>query len=297
MEGMKHIKLYCFIILLNWAFEHLKLVFAACTHSGVRYDHGARWRPAESPCDVCSCLVGFHHSCLLVSLFIWADPALLSQQEGRVHCEKEKCTPPCRSPAAPPPDSCCPVCQGGPSCPFCSRVQQTDEVQCVFLCFVGCDVNGHDFPNGAVIPSWDRCQECTCVVCLSEFMNHGFNTLINTPNEVYVWFNFLPEWKCDVFASPMSCLVLSQPCASCGRLLPTVTSILTSSVSLYSMILNVQMTKSHTFSCFFLLHLWFCRCEQCEYESEVYVNGAKFSSKTDPCLQCLCSVSGKKFLS
>uniref|UniRef100_A0A3B5QER3 VWFC domain-containing protein n=1 Tax=Xiphophorus maculatus TaxID=8083 RepID=A0A3B5QER3_XIPMA len=33
----------------------------------------------------------------------------------------------------------------------------------------------------------------------------------------------------------------------------------------------------------------------CEYESEVYVNGQKFSSLTDPCLLCRCSVSGNMF--
>uniref|UniRef100_A0A8C7YAG1 VWFC domain-containing protein n=1 Tax=Oryzias sinensis TaxID=183150 RepID=A0A8C7YAG1_9TELE len=91
-----------------------------CTHSGVWYENGARWRSAESPCDVCSCL------------------------EGQVHCEREKCNTACEYPVTPPPNSCCPVCHD-------------------------CGVNGHNFPNGAVVPSGDRCQECTCengnVVC------------------------------------------------------------------------------------------------------------------------------------
>lgn len=34
-----------------------------------------------------------------------------------------------------------------------------------------------------------------------------------------------------------------------------------------------------------------CRCEQCEYESKVYVDGQKFPSRDGPCLQCYCSVS------
>ncbi|XP_055365980.1 kielin/chordin-like protein isoform X2 [Betta splendens] len=83
-----------------------------CVFSGVRYEHGAEWRP-EDPCDVCRCV------------------------EGRVRCEREPCHTPCKNPAAPPPGTCCPVCQG-------------------------CGVNGHDFPNGAVIPTGDRCLECTC---------------------------------------------------------------------------------------------------------------------------------------
>ncbi|XP_013888896.1 kielin/chordin-like protein isoform X2 [Austrofundulus limnaeus] len=147
----------------------------ACTHSGVRYEHGARWRPAESPCDVCSCL------------------------EGRVHCEREKCSPPCENPSAPPPGSCCPVCQG-------------------------CAVNGHDFPNGAVIPTGDRCQECTCV----------------DGNVV-----------CSAYRCPAS--PCPNPVHRAGDCCP--------------------------------------RCEQCEYESEVYVNGERFTSRRDPCVQCRCSES------
>lgn len=35
------------------------------------------------------------------------------------------------------------------------------------------------------------------------------------------------------------------------------------------------------------------RCEQCEYESKLYVDGQKFSSRTEPCLHCRCSVSSR----
>ncbi|XP_014900210.1 kielin/chordin-like protein [Poecilia latipinna] len=144
-----------------------------CTHSGVRHDHGARWRSAENPCDLCSCL------------------------EGNVHCEREQCSTPCEHPSAPPPNSCCPVCQG-------------------------CGVNGHEFPNKAVIPTGDRCQECTC--------ENG-----------------------NVVCSALQCPTLTcrSPVHPPGDCCP--------------------------------------RCEQCEYESEVYVNGQKFSSLTDPCLHCHCS--------
>ncbi|XP_041854067.1 kielin/chordin-like protein isoform X3 [Melanotaenia boesemani] len=144
-----------------------------CTHSGVRYEHGEKWKPAENPCDFCSCL------------------------EGHVRCEREQCNTLCRYPAAPPPNSCCPVCQG-------------------------CGVNGHDFPNGAVIPTGDRCQECTCV--------NG-----------------------NMACSPLPC-----PAVSC------------------------RSPVHHAGEC--------CpRCEQCEYDSEVYLNGQKFPSRRDPCLHCQCS--------
>ncbi|XP_034443111.1 kielin/chordin-like protein isoform X2 [Hippoglossus hippoglossus] len=145
----------------------------SCIHTGVRYDHKAKWRPEESPCDVCHCL------------------------EGRVHCEREQCRTPCKNPAAPPPNTCCPVCQG-------------------------CGANGHDFPNGAAIPTGERCQECTCV--------NG-----------------------NVACSPLPCPALScrNPVHRAGDCCP--------------------------------------RCEQCEYESKVYVDGQTFPSRRDPCLRCYCS--------
>uniref|UniRef100_A0A3B4UL11 Kielin cysteine rich BMP regulator n=1 Tax=Seriola dumerili TaxID=41447 RepID=A0A3B4UL11_SERDU len=145
----------------------------SCIHSGVPYNHGAMWRPEESPCDVCHCL------------------------EGHVHCEREQCHTPCKNPASPPPDSCCPVCQG-------------------------CGMNGHDFPNGAVIPTGDRCEDCACV--------NG-----------------------NVVCSPLPCpaLFCRNPVHRAGDCCP--------------------------------------RCEQCEYESKVYVDGQKFPSRSDPCLRCRCS--------
>ncbi|XP_061577935.1 kielin/chordin-like protein isoform X2 [Cololabis saira] len=145
-----------------------------CTYSGVQYANGAEWRPADNLCEVCSCL------------------------EGQVRCEREQCNTRCDNPAAPPPDSCCPVCQD-------------------------CGVNGHDFPNGAAVPTRDHCQECTCV--------NG-----------------------NVVCSPLQCPALSchNPVHHAGECCP--------------------------------------RCgHQCEYESEVYLNGQKFASSRDPCLHCRCS--------
>ncbi|XP_031149313.1 kielin/chordin-like protein [Sander lucioperca] len=143
-----------------------------CIYSGVQYDHKAKWRPVENPCDVCYCL------------------------EGHVRCERERCNTPCKFPSAPPPNTCCPACQD-------------------------CGVNGHDFPNGAVIPTGDRCQECTCV--------NG-----------------------NVACSPLPCPALScrNPVHRAGDCCP--------------------------------------RCEQCEYESKVYVDGQTFPSRRDPCLHCRC---------
>uniref|UniRef100_H3DPF7 Kielin cysteine rich BMP regulator n=1 Tax=Tetraodon nigroviridis TaxID=99883 RepID=H3DPF7_TETNG len=144
-----------------------------CVHAGVHYEHGSRWRLAENPCDVCSCL------------------------EGSARCEREPCSTPCSNPAAPLPNSCCPVCQG-------------------------CGVNGQDYPNGARIPAGDPCQDCTCV---------NGNVLCS--------------------AHPCPSLPCRNPVRRPGDCCP--------------------------------------RCEQCEYESQLYVDGQKFSSRAEPCLHCRCS--------
>ncbi|XP_034032503.1 kielin/chordin-like protein isoform X2 [Thalassophryne amazonica] len=144
-----------------------------CMHSGVRYDHRTTWRTAENPCDVCYCL------------------------EGHVRCEREQCHTPCKNPASPPPNTCCPVCQG-------------------------CGVDSLDFLNGASIPNRDPCQECKCV--------NG-----------------------NVTCSPVSCpsLLCRKPLHHAGECCP--------------------------------------RCDQCEYESSIYLDGQTVPSKTDPCRRCSCS--------
>ncbi|TMS05280.1 Kielin/chordin-like protein [Larimichthys crocea] len=128
---------------------------------------------------------------------LYLETAASNAEEGHVHCEREQCNTPCKNPTAPPPNTCCPVCHG-------------------------CGVNGHDFSNGAVIPTGDRCQECICV--------NG-----------------------NVACSSLPCRALScrNPVHRAGDCCP--------------------------------------RCEQCEYESKVYVDGQKFPSKRDPCLYCRCN--------
>lgn len=105
---------------------------AGCVHSGVRYEHGAKWRSAENPCDVCSCVVGLLWHFLVP--FICTGLVFWPPQEGRARCEREPCSTPCSNPAAPPPHSCCPVCQGRPD----ALMQQPEGIKlptlCVFVC-------------------------------------------------------------------------------------------------------------------------------------------------------------------
>lgn len=58
-------------------------------------------------------------------------------------------------------------------CAFAARLNGSRR-HIVCSCFVDCGVNGHNFPNGAVVPSGDRCQKCTCEVCPARFVNYSF---------------------------------------------------------------------------------------------------------------------------
>ncbi|XP_029952600.1 kielin/chordin-like protein [Salarias fasciatus] len=117
--------------------------------------------------------------------------------EGNVQCRREQCNTPCENPAPPPPNTCCPVCQD-------------------------CTHNGRNYPNGAAIPTGDRCQQCQCV--------NG-----------------------NVACSAVRCPALQcrNPVHHPGECCP--------------------------------------RCDRCEYQSQVYLNGQKFSSRTDPCVHCQCA--------
>ncbi|XP_072290734.1 kielin/chordin-like protein [Eucyclogobius newberryi] len=205
-----------------------------CVHDGILYDHKAKWRSGENACELCYCL------------------------EGNVRCETEQCDTPCKNPAAPAPNSCCPVCQD-------------------------CGVNGHDFPNGASIPTGDRCQECTCL--------NG-----------------------DVRCSPLPCPVLSCPspvhrvgdcCQSCDQC--------EYEAQLYTEGQKFSSTRDACLQCHCSAGQVSCEhmasscpplrcsnparsagqccplCKECEYERRVYANGNVFTpAGNGPCLQCTC---------
>lgn len=50
---------------------------AGCVHSGVQYDHGAKWSPEENPCDVCYCLVGLMLTEVNITSFLSPSSALI----------------------------------------------------------------------------------------------------------------------------------------------------------------------------------------------------------------------------
>ncbi|XP_030586932.1 kielin/chordin-like protein [Archocentrus centrarchus] len=206
----------------------------SCTHSGESYNHGDSWRSVENPCDICSC------------------------SEGQVHCEREQCNTGCRNPAAPPPNSCCPVCDG-------------------------CGVNGYDFPNGAVMPAGDPCQECRCVdgnivcspvrcpalSCRNPVYHAGeccprceqcqFESKIYENGETFTSRRH-PCLQCHCSAGEVSCEHMAASC-------PTP---------------HCSHPAKHRGQC--------CpTCSDCEYERRVYTDGTSFTPPgSGPCLQCRC---------
>ncbi|XP_048024021.1 kielin/chordin-like protein isoform X2 [Megalobrama amblycephala] len=84
----------------------------SCVQDNVWHLHGSQWKRPDDPCTTCACT------------------------EGQVQCARENCHVPCKNPAAPPPGSCCPVCDG-------------------------CIRNGVQYEEGA---TWtDADQRCSCV--------------------------------------------------------------------------------------------------------------------------------------
>lgn len=135
---------------------------AGCVHSGVRYEHGSRWRPADSPCDVCSCMVGllwrlaFCYSSSVLAVFSGLHRRAVLAVRGSLaarHVQTQLLL--------------CPIA----AVQFAKvnlmsyyGVHRVIEPQILCVCGSGCGVNGHDYPNRARIPAGDPCQECTCVV-------------------------------------------------------------------------------------------------------------------------------------
>lgn len=205
-----------------------------CVYEGSRYGHSAKWRSEENPCEVCLC------------------------SEGRVHCEKEWCHTQCKNPAAPPPNSCCPVCQG-------------------------CGVNGHDFSNGAVIPTGDRCQECTCVNGDVQCFPLPCPAL-PCPNPVHRVGDCCPscgqcEYEAQLYADGQRFSSSRDPClqchcsagqVSCEHMAPLCPPLRCS---------HPARAKGECCP----------SCKECEYERRVFANGRVFTpAGSGPCLQCTC---------
>ncbi|XP_075998591.1 kielin/chordin-like protein isoform X2 [Genypterus blacodes] len=205
-----------------------------CVHSGVRYDHRAKWRSGENPCFVCDC------------------------SEGRVQCDRERCQTSCNNPASPPLNTCCPVCQG-------------------------CGVNGHDFSNGAVIPTGDRCQECACengnVVCSPLPC-----PALSCHNPVHRNGDCCPrceqcEYESKVYQDGQSFPSRTDPCTHCR--------CSAGKVSCERMDASCPTTRcSHPAKpkgeC--------CpTCDECEYDRRIFADGKVFIPPgSGPCLQCRC---------
>ncbi|XP_029378341.1 kielin/chordin-like protein [Echeneis naucrates] len=178
--------------------------------------------------------------------------------EGLVQCKREPCHTPCNNPASPPPGSCCPVCQG-------------------------CGVNGRDFPNGNVIPTGDRCQECTCVngdvVCAPPRCPD-----LSCRNSVSHAGDCCPrcehcEYESQVYTEGQTFLSRRDPCLHC-RCSAGEVSCERADVSCPTP--RCKHPARREGEC--------CpTCDACEYDRRTYTDGKVFNpAGSGPCLQCRC---------
>ncbi|XP_029499285.1 kielin/chordin-like protein [Oncorhynchus nerka] len=201
-----------------------------CIHTGIHYHHRAKWRPSENPCSLCYCL------------------------EGVVKCETERCSPPCRNPSSPPPNTCCPVCHG-------------------------CGMNGQDFLNGAQVPSVDRCQECVCmngdVLCSPRPC-----PAVSCPNSVRRPGDCCPRCEqCEYDSQVLMFPSRTDPCLRCHC---SDGEVSCERMDASCPPLRCSHPATPRGQC--------CpTCDQCEYERRVYVNGNVFNpAGSGPCVQCSC---------
>lgn len=260
---------------------------AGCVHSGVPYEHGTKWRPAEKPCDVCSCVVGLLWHFLV--LFICTGPVFWPPQEGRARCEREPCSTPCSNPAAPPPNSCCPLCQGKPDALMQQREQGIKlPTLCAFVCQgVGWTGTTTLTALGSLLVTCVRTAHVWCVIektlMFSSVLKDGFCK----PSSSFL----LQNGNVLCSAHPCPSLPCQNPVRRPGDCCPRWPACLYTLKPIpqqrYYWTLSVMISTARDLCVF--AH----RCEQCEYESKLYVDGQKFSSRTEPCLHCRCSVSSR----
>uniref|UniRef100_A0A4W5K2T8 Kielin cysteine rich BMP regulator n=1 Tax=Hucho hucho TaxID=62062 RepID=A0A4W5K2T8_9TELE len=175
-------------------------------------------------------------------------------QGGVVKCETERCSPPCRNPSSPPPNTCCPVCHG-------------------------CGMNGQDFLNGAQVPSVDRCQECVC-------MNGDIHCsprpcpAVSCPNSVRRPGDCCP--RCEQCKYDSQVLMFPSRTDPCLRCHCSAGEVSCERMDASCPPLRCSHPAKPRGQC--------CpTCDQCEYERRVYVNGNVFNpAGSGPCVQCSC---------
>ncbi|XP_042081177.1 uncharacterized protein LOC121815245 isoform X2 [Haplochromis burtoni] len=189
---------------------------------------------------------------------IYLDTALSKPEDGYVRCEREQCYTPCRNPTAPPPNTCCPVCEG-------------------------CDVNGHEVPNGAVIPVGDPCEECRCengnMVC-----SHVYCPAPSCHNPVYHAEECCPrceqcEYESKVYGNGESFTSKSDPCLQCYC---SAGEVFCRNMAASCPTSHCTHPARHRGECC-------ASCNDCQYDQRVYANGVMLRLPgSGPCLHCRC---------
>uniref|UniRef100_A0A673BRQ6 Si:dkey-266m15.6 n=1 Tax=Sphaeramia orbicularis TaxID=375764 RepID=A0A673BRQ6_9TELE len=201
-------------------------------HSGIQYDHSAKWRPVENPCEVCYCL------------------------EGHVRCEREQCHTPCKNPEAPPPNACCPVCQGANKSIHSSKMFNIYRDPCLHCrCSAG-TVICHE-------------EKCPPVQCSKPIIDPHLCCPICKGNKVQIRSHAGAPCLCSQWHP-------EGPCSSCtcvnGETFCTHSQCPPTDC--------LHPTKT-TGSCCAV-------CESCTYNHRIYSNGQRFTAPDQPCHTCTC---------
>ncbi|XP_067246073.1 kielin/chordin-like protein [Chanodichthys erythropterus] len=260
----------------------------SCVQDNVWHLHGSQWKRPDDPCTTCTCT------------------------EGQVQCASENCHVPCKNPTAPPPRSCCPVCDG-------------------------CIRNGIRYDEGA---TWtDAEQRCSCVrgqvmcICEPRCSDPCAPTPVPCPNptpaaqcirngvrydEGATWTD--ADQRCSCVRGQVTCICeprCSDPCA------PTPVPCPNPTPAAQCIRNGIQYEEGAAWTdadqrCSCVRGQVTCICEprcsdpvaatpvpcpnptpasrgeccgscgQCQYKQRFYENGQKFKDPEDPCVTCHC---------
>uniref|UniRef100_A0A3Q4I420 VWFC domain-containing protein n=1 Tax=Neolamprologus brichardi TaxID=32507 RepID=A0A3Q4I420_NEOBR len=230
------------------------------------------WRSVESPCDICQCLVGL---------------------------TREQCYTPCRNPTAPPPNTCCPVCEGGLNCfsgnvicneEKCPPVRCSNPIRHPHLCcpvlqvHTTCELDGVEYDEGSNWQPEGPCSSCTCVngEALCTRTQCAANNCLHPTRITGSCCSVCDSctYNQRVYSNGQSFATPDQPCHTCTCLHGTVQCERQSCPQL-----NCRDSYTPPGDC--------CpRCRDCSYENRVFLNGDVFPNPVSVCEECTC-VSGR----
>ncbi|KAG9345614.1 hypothetical protein JZ751_008758, partial [Albula glossodonta] len=258
-----------------------------CDFEGKRYGNGDVF--SHDPCVSCTC------------------------ENGRVQCQRARCHPLSCLNQYTPEGECCPICrpeQPGEmypdSVPAHSMLKPPSETRPVLPHLLRdcsrCDFHGQIFLDGVSFSnSLDPCKRCVCTTALlwtaSLWRPFRISAVPDAEEGKVHCQSETCETPCKNPTSPRpgTCCPVCEGCGMNGRDYLNGEQVPVADRCQNCVCVNGDLHCSSTpcpptpcrnpvrrpGECC-------ARCEQCEYESQVYVDGQTFASHLDPCLRCHC---------